>query len=75
MRHQIEVRAGQGSQPSGGNGSGGKASGKMSERVGRDATDIPVQDASSAQRGGSQQNMSGQQNAPGASKQGSGVGS
>jgi HSP20 family protein len=77
MRHQIEVRGAQGSQPGGGDGNAGKGStsGKMSERVGRDATDIPVQDASSAQRGGSQQHAAGQQNAPGASKQGSGVGS
>ncbi|WP_303309788.1 Hsp20/alpha crystallin family protein [Hymenobacter sp. BT730] len=69
MRHQIEVRSGQSTQKGEGNGSTGKSSGKMSERVGRDATDIPVQDASAAQRGGSQQTS------PGSSKQGSGVGS
>jgi HSP20 family protein len=83
MRHQIEVRGGQGNQAAAGNGNTSKSgNGKMSERVGRDATDIPVQDASSTQRGGSnqqntgdQQNTAGQQNASSASKQGSGMGS
>ncbi|TGE09472.1 Hsp20/alpha crystallin family protein [Hymenobacter fodinae] len=41
MRHQIEVRGGQSSQPGGANGQ--SSSGQMSERVGQQATDVTVQ--------------------------------
>ncbi|SNC76655.1 HSP20 family protein [Hymenobacter gelipurpurascens] len=70
MRHRIEVRGTQGS-PSGGQ------SGQMSERVGQQATDVPVQSDSGSNGNGSQSeqktagNMQEMQDRP----QSSGVGS
>ncbi|UOQ73206.1 Hsp20/alpha crystallin family protein [Hymenobacter cellulosilyticus] len=45
-RHQIEVRGSQSAATMSGTGNGSNGTGRMSERVGQQATDVPVQNGS-----------------------------